>query len=68
VLVGAVVPGEALTIVKVPVDGGEPTTLLTFEKPDKNEYIYELALSPDGTQAAFFRQKERNELWLMEGY
>jgi Tol biopolymer transport system component len=69
VLVGAVVPGEALTIVKVPVDGGEPTTLLTYGNPDfYGESLLDLNLSPDGRTAAFVWERTRLEFWLMSGF
>ena len=69
VLVGAVVQNEALTIVKVPVDGGEPTTLLTYGEPDFwGDDLLDLNLSPDGRHMAFVWEISRKEIWLMQGY
>jgi len=57
-----------LTIVKVPVEGGEPTTLLTYRPPDFQEDVYHLNLSPDGRHAAFILAGSRSEIWLLQGF
>ena len=72
VLVGApVLEGEVLggfTILKVPVDGGEPTTLLTSRLTGMRDFVRDLRLSPDGRRLAFVAGEGRQEVWLMEGF
>jgi len=64
VLISGAVPDAGLTIVRVPVDGGEPTTLLTHEQPG----MAALSLSPDGRRAAFVSELSRKEIWLLQGF
>jgi len=64
VLVSGAVPGAGLTIVRVPVDGGEATTLLTHDQPGMSA----LSLSPDGRRVAFVSELSRKEIWLLQGF
>ena len=64
VLVSGAVADAGLTIVRVPVDGGETTTLLTHDQPG----MAALSLSPDGRRAAFVSELSRKEIWVLQGF
>lgn len=55
--------GSGSRILKVPVDGGEPTVLLELEGP-----IRELELSPDGRRISFRTGKSLGEIWRIDGF